>query len=197
MGRWSLVIAVAAATQAMFSGVVRADTRLAQGTWPPLGAGNLVPPTAPQAPPIMGPRVILNVDNLNGRLQQRTMLRWRDICIAPCGATVDPAALYRIGGGTSLASAPFALPRASGDVYVDAQVGSKVKKWVGLGLVIGGAVALLYGTLFWQFHQDVQNNFGEQDTAGRNVAIFCFVTAGVLEIVGLPMLFTSTSVQVR
>jgi hypothetical protein len=180
----------------MLAGAARADTSLAQAAWPPLGAGNLVPPTAAQAP-VVGPRVILNVDNLNGRLQQNTMLRWRDICIAPCGATVDPTALYRIGGGTSLASAPFSMPRASGDVYVDAQVGSKVKKWVGLGLMIGGAVALLYGGIIWEFHKNVQNNFGEEDTTGRNIAIFCFATAGVLEVVGLPMLLTSTSVQVR
>jgi hypothetical protein len=194
IGRWSVVAAIAAVTQAMLAGVVHADTRLAQAAWPPLGAGNLAPP--PQAP-VVGPRVILSVDNLNGRLQQHTMLRWRDICIAPCGATVDPAALYRIGGGTSLSSAPFSMPRASGDVYVDAQVGSKVKKWVGLGLMIGGAVAFLYGGLIWQFHKDVQNNFGEEDNTGRNIAIFCFATGGLLEVVGLPMLLTSTSVQVR
>ena len=145
---------------------------------------------------------MLRVDNLNGRLQQHTQLRWRDICIAPCGVTLDPAALYRVGGGTSLASEPFSLPRASGDVFIDAEVGSKVKHWVGLGLMIGGVVAAGYGFVFWQFF----NSFAENDTTsaaqdarsfGRTIGIVFLSVGAVLEAVGLPMFFSGTSVQVR
>ena len=138
---------------------------------------------------------MLRVDNLNGRLQQHTQLRWRDICIAPCGVTLDPAALYRIGGGTSLASEPFSLPRASGDVFIDAEVGSKVKHWVGLGLMIGGVVAAGYGFVFWQFF----NSFAENDTTSSRPGRAQLRAerrhrlprpcGAVLETVGLPMFF--------
>ena len=118
------VLAVAVLTQVLFVPVGHAETLFAQSAWPP----RLAEPMQPVA----GPRVRLRVDNPNARLQQFTPLMWRDVCIAPCGITVDPAATYRIGGGTSMASDPFTLPRAAGDVYIEAQVGSKVKHWVGL-----------------------------------------------------------------
>jgi len=190
------MLGLAAVTQVLLVRAAHADGpfQLAQA-WPPSGI--------PQPePPVAGPRVILQVDNLNGRLQQHSQLRWRDICIAPCGITLDPRALYRIGGGTSLASEPFTLPRGSGDVYIDAQVGSKVKHWVGLGLMIGGLVAAGYGLFFWELFNTATANdttSASQDARnfGRNIGITVISIGGVLEIVGLTMFFSGTSVQVR
>ena len=147
-------VAVAAVAQLLFVPAGHADTLLAQAAWPP----RLNEPMQPVA----GPRVMLRVDNPNARLQQFTPLRWRDVCIAPCGVTVDPAATYRIGGGTSMASDPFMLPRSAGDVYIDAQVGSKVKHWVGLGLMIGGVVAAGYGLLWRQFFSGARRPLRQQ-----------------------------------
>jgi len=187
MKRWGVIVALAAATQLLV-----ASTAHAQATWPP--------PPAYQPPPVMGPRVILRADSPNVRLQQHTQLRWRDVCLTPCGTTVDPSALYRIGGGTAIASEPFSLPRASGDVYVDANVGSKVKRYVGLGLSIGGLVAGAYGLLFWSIANGSSSNSAYDsgaDDVARNFGLICFAVAAVLEGVGLPLLFSSTSVQVR
>ena len=195
--RWGVVIGLAAVTQVVLARAAHADEpfQLAQAWPPPAG----VP--APE-PPIAGPHVILRVDNPNGRLQQHSQLRWRDICIAPCNVTLDPNALYRIGGGTSLASEAFRLPRTSGDVYIDAQVGSKVKHWVGLGLMIGGLVAAGYGLFFWELFNsatasDTSGPSQDARNFGRDVGI-AFVSVGaVLELVGIPMFFSETSVQIR
>ncbi len=185
--RWGVIAALAAATQLLVAG-----TAHAQASWPP--------PPVYSPPPVMGPRVILRADSPNVRLQQHTQLRWRDVCLAPCGIAVDPSALYRVGGGTAIASDPFPLPRAAGDVYVDASVGSKVKRYVGLGLSIGGLVAGAYGLLFWSIGNDSTYNSPDNNAAedaARNVALVCFLVGAVLEAVGLPLLFSSTSVQVN
>jgi hypothetical protein len=189
-----VVIGLGAVTLLLARAAHADEVQLAQG-WPP-------PRPAEPAPPVAGPRVVLRVDNPNGRLQQHTQLRWRDICIAPCGVTLDPTALYRVGGGTSLASEPFSLPRPTGDVFIDAEVGSKVKHWVGLGLMIGGVVAAGYGFVFWQFFNSFATNdmsSAAQDARGfgRTVGIVFLSVGAVLEAVGLPMFFSGTSVQVR
>ena len=183
--RWGVIVALAAATQSLAAG-----TAHAQASWAPPRAYE--PP-----PPLVGPRVILRSDSPNVRLQQHTQLRWRDVCLAPCGTTVDPSALYRVGGGTAIASEPFPIPRAAGDVYVDASVGSKVKRYVGLGLSIGGLVAGAYGLLFWSVADNISNDSGPDPPPFRNLGVLCFVVGAVLEGVGLPLLFSSTSVQVR
>jgi hypothetical protein len=190
-----VVVGLAALTLLLARGA-HADTLLAEASWPP--------PRLPEPmQPVAGPRVMLRVDNANGRLQQYTPLRWRDVCIAPCGLTVDPAATYRIGGGSSMASDTFMLPRSSGDVYIDAQVGSKVKHWVGLGLMIGGAVAALYGVFAWTIFNNVADNANDPQAAndvsniGRTFGIICISVGAVLEVVGVTMFASSTSVQVR
>ena len=105
-----IALAVAALTQLLFVQAAHADTFLAQAAWPP----RLNEPMQPVA----GPRVRLQVDNPNARLQQFTPLMWRDVCIAPCGITVNPSATYRIGGGTSMASDPVhAAARGRRRVY--------------------------------------------------------------------------------
>jgi len=196
--RWGVVVGLAAIALLM-ARAAHADERfLAQAAWPP----PLQPPM--EQPPISGPRVTLQVDNPNGRLQQHTQLKWRDVCIAPCGAVVDPTATYRVGGGSSIASDPFQLPRASGDVFIDAQVGSKVKHWVGLGLMIGGGVSALYGLLYWQLSKafaDVETSSGNGSTGFsdtvRNIGLIAIGVGVVLEVVGIVMFADGTSVQVR
>ena len=192
-------MALAAVAQLLVAQAAHAETLLAQAqaSWPP--PGGVAPP-----PPVAGPRVMLKVDEPNARLQQHEQLRWRDVCIAPCGTTVDPAALYRIGGGTSIASEPFQLPRTAGEVTIDAQVGSKVKHWVGLGLMIGGAAAALYGVAVWTLFNDVANadtsgsgaGQAASDT-GRTFGIIFLSVGAVLEVVGITMFAGGTSVQVH
>jgi hypothetical protein len=189
---WGVGLAVVAVAQLLFIPVGYADTLFAQAAWPP----RLNEPM----PPVAGPRVRLQADNPNARLQQFTPLRWRDVCLAPCDVTVDPAATYRIGGGTSIPSETFTLPRAAGDVYIDAQVGSKVKHWVGLGLMIGGVVAAGYGLLWWQLFSGVDDtSSGAQNfrDTGRNIGLFMIGVGAVLEIVGVVMFAGGTSVQVK
>ena len=190
---WGAGVAVAAVAQLLFVQVGHADTFLAQAAWPP----RLNEPMQPVA----GPRVMLRVDNPNARLQQFTPLMWRDVCIAPCGVTVDPAATYRIGGGTSMASDPFTLPRSAGDVHIDAQVGSKVKHWVGLGLMIGGVVAAGYGLVWWEFFSGADDPYNSSLNDFRNtmqnVGLVIVGIGAVLEIVGLVMFAGGTSVRVK
>jgi hypothetical protein len=192
--RRRIVVATAGALAAILVGrAARADTLLAQGAWPP-------PLPQPMAP-VAGPRVTLQVDNPNGRLQQYTPIRWVDVCLAPCGVAVDPRALYRVGGHGMIASDAFQLPRASGDVVVDAEVGSKAKHWTGLGLMIGGAVAGLYGLIYLETSSafgNVDNMVGTsfRDTA-RNIGFTAIGIGVVLEVVGIVLFSSSTSVQVR
>ncbi len=197
--RWGVVIGLAAIIVLLARAAHADGLQLAQ-SWPPPGT----PPPGSQPPeaPVVGPRLMLQADSPIARLQQATQLRWRDICIAPCGVTVDAGATYRIGGGTSLTSEPFTLPRASGDVYVDAKVGSKITHWVGLGLMIGGLVAAGYGVLFWQLFNTVEDDgytssARDAHAVGRTIGIVFVSVGAVLELVGLPMFFNGTSVQVR
>src|SRR5262245_15691509 len=196
--RWGVVVGLVAIVL-LTARAARADeTLLAQAG----GPRPLQPPM--EQPPISGPRVTLQVDNPNARLQQHTPLRWRDACIAPCGVIVDPNAVYRVGGGSSIASEPFQLPRGSGDVYIDAQVGSKVKHWAGLGMMIGGAVAAAYGVIYWQFSKafaDVESSSGSGSTGFsdtvRNIGLMAIGAGVVVEIIGIVMFTGGTSVQVR
>ena len=203
--RWGVVIGLAAITVLLARAAHADEMQLAQ-SWPPPGTPppGPAPPGSPPPPeaPVVGPRLMLRTDSPIARLQQATQLRWRDVCIAPCGVTVDPLATYRIGGGTSLTSEPFTLPRSSGEVYVDAKVGSKITHWVGLGLMIGGVVAAGYGLLAWQLfnsiHDDgVTTSAQDAHAIGRTIGIVFVSIGAVLELVGLPMFFNGTSVQVR
>jgi hypothetical protein len=165
------VVALAAMTQ-LLAATAHADLTIAQA--PPTPAPNAAPPAPPPYPvqpapppypvqpapppsfvppaspqPPMGPRVFLRIDRQTARLQQRTMLGWSNICIPPCGAVVDPSALYRVGGGGAAVSEEFQLPRSSGDVYVDGRVGSKASRVVGLGFMIVGLLIGGFGALVW------------------------------------------------
>ncbi|HEY8924997.1 MAG TPA: hypothetical protein VIU64_11505, partial [Polyangia bacterium] len=70
--------------------------------WSPAALAQ-APDSAPFAPtgrstPVAGPTVQLVTNNPRARLQQQLQLRWTDVCAAPCGIPVDPAASYRVAG---------------------------------------------------------------------------------------------------
>lgn len=197
--RWGVVAGFAAIAQLLFVQAARAETFLAQAAWPP----PLQPPMQPQPP--QGPRVTLQSDNPSGRLQQFTPLRWQDVCLAPCGVTVDPAGTYRVGGGGVIVSESFTLPRASGEVTIDASVGSKGAHWAGLGLMIGGGVAAVYGALYLimaDLFSDIDaNNMTSASTdfgdTVRNIGLLALGLGLVLEVTGIVLFSKGTSVQVR
>src|SRR5262245_61189509 len=109
----------------LVANAARAELTIAQATAPPAVTAEPVEPAEPmeEAEPAeeaeTGPRVMLRIDRPTAQLQQQTSLGWRNVCVRPCGAFVDPSALYRVAGGGAVASEPFELPRASGDVFVD------------------------------------------------------------------------------
>jgi hypothetical protein len=157
------------------------------------------PPYAPPyPPPVYGPIVTLRADSPRARLQVQTALKWQDVCLAPCNVSVHPAGAYRVGGGTIRASETFTMPRPSGQVLIDAQVGSKVKRGVGIGLTIGGGVAAAAGLIYLAAASDASNNdFTNTKDALQVVGILYLVVGAVLMAVGIPLSTSSTSVTVR
>jgi hypothetical protein len=163
------------------------------GYAPPPGSvppGNFVPPLT------AGPIVQLNASNPKARLQTM-QLKWRDVCTAPCGVPVDPNATYRIGGGTIRPSEEFRMPRPGGTVLVTTETGSTIKHWVGVGLLIGGGVSILSGTIVLAGGQSTTNFDGTTDDAYKAVGITYLVIGAVLAAIGLPLSMSSTSVQVQ
>ena len=112
---------------------------------PPYAYPYAQPYAQPYPPPVYGPIVTLRADNPRARLQVMTQLKWQDVCLAPCNVPVHPGGTYRVGGGSIRGSEEFTMPRPSGQVVIDAQVGSKVKRGIGIGLTVGGAVAAAAG----------------------------------------------------
>jgi len=188
------------------------------GYAPPPGAPSYPPPAyyvpppayyppprlaEPMAPVPTGPRVSLRADNQNVRLEQLSRTNWSTVCLTPCGYSVDANGIYRIGGTTIRKSDSFKLPRASGDVLIDVQAGSNTKHFVGLGLMIGGAVAAGYGTFIWFIlHEAARNEYSSSTAASDNraaweVAAFFGALTAVLEGVGYSLWSSSTSVQVH
>jgi hypothetical protein len=150
-------------------------------------------------PPPAGPVVFLRADNPRARLQQ-LQLKWRDICPAPCGVPADPNGIFRIGGGTIRPSEEFRMPRPSGQVAIDAQTGSTVKHWVGVGMLIGGAVAAALGGLLFAVSSDVSNDpdggATVKDTAKAEGLAYLIIGA-IVAGVGIPLAMSSTSVEVK
>lgn len=145
-----------------------------------------------------GPVVRLTTDNQAARLQMM-QLKWTNVCVAPCNAPVDPNGLYRIGGGTVRPSEEFRMPRSAGIVNVDAQVGSTVKHWVGLGMILGGALSMLSGGIFIAASSDVQasdTNTNARDTVKAEGIVYLVIGA-IVTVIGIPLALSSTSVSVR
>jgi len=129
-----------------------------------------------------GPVVHLRSTHPRARLQVQGPLKWQDVCVAPCNVPVNPQGLYRIGGGSIRPSEGFNMPRPSGQVVIDAQTGSTVKHWVGIGLMIAtswvlglvylvGAVPMIW--LGFRFREDykvvarrARDQAGENERAG-------------------------------
>jgi hypothetical protein len=160
-----------------------------------------VPPGPP--PPVVGPRVFLNADSGAAILQQLDpALRWRNVCSTPCGMVLDASAAFRVGGGDTRPSGAFLLPRSTGDVTIKAAVGSKAKHYTGLGLMIGGGVAMAYGGAYWAFFRDlgrVANDPQFKDTSRfyETVGLVALVVGVTLVIAGIPLWFSKTTVEVR
>ena len=138
----------------------------------------------------------LRADNPRARLQVMTQLNWQDVCLAPCNVPVHPGGTYRVGGGSIRGSEPFPMPRPSGPVLIDAQVGSKVKRGIGIGLLVGGiASAALGGLLVLDETDGSDNTYSNGDDA--QVGIAYLVIGAVLLAIGIPLSASSTSVQIR
>lgn len=167
---------------------------------PPPGYQGAPPPGYQGAPPPgfgYGPIVTLRADNPRARLQVQGPLKWQDVCIAPCNVPVNPAGLYRVGGGTIRPSSEFNLPRSQ-RVMIDAQVGSTVKHWVGLGLMLGGVGSALLGGIYYADASSIAaNNSTTTEDAAKAVGIVYLVVGVVLLAVGIPLFASSTSVEVH
>jgi hypothetical protein len=156
-------------------------------------------PYAPPYPPaVYGPIVTVRADNPRARLQVMGQLKWQDVCLAPCNMHVHPAGSYRIGGGTIRASETFTMPRQSGSVLIETEVGSKVKRGVGIGLTIGGGVSAIAGGIYLAAASSATNDgFYNAQEAMQAVGIVYLVIGAVLLAVGLPLSTSSTYVRVR
>jgi hypothetical protein len=146
--------------------------------------------------------VSLFADNPRARLQQQNQLRWDDVCVTPCGRPVNPNGIYRVGGGTISPSPSFHLSRPEGQVVLQARTGSKIKRWVGFGLGMGGVGAAAIGGLLVAVAKDTTNtdNFGGTYTKNtvRTEGIIYLIAGGILMLIGFPMFaMNNTSVDVR
>jgi hypothetical protein len=170
-----------------------------RSAYPPAAA--YPPPSGYQLQLVAGPLVRLSSDNPRARLQMIQHLKWRDICMSPCGVRVDPNGTYRIGGGTIRPSEDFSMPRSSGNVSIAAQTGSTVKHWVGVGMTIGGGVAAGFGGLMLALSQDASSSSDPYGNDFEDIALIYgvgyLVTGVILLAIGIPLATSSTSVQVQ
>lgn len=170
-------------------------------SYPPPGAPATQQPR-PGFAPVAGPVVQLVTNHPRARLQEQLQLRWTDVCAAPCGIAVNPAATYRVAGGSLRPTNSFSMPRPAGAVLVDANMGSNVKHWVGVGLTIGGGVGLLWGGIYLIVAQNVSGNLSGSDISKKDYftawGIGTLIVGAILAGVGLPLAIGGTSsVEVR
>jgi hypothetical protein len=154
-------------------------------------------PARPGLSPVAGPTVRLVTNHPRARLQQQLQLRWTDVCSAPCGIPVDPAATYRVAGGSLRPTDSFLMPRSAGTVLVDAKMGSNAKHWVGIGLTAGGGVSLLWGGLDLIVAQHVSGNLGGTGISKKGYftasGIGSLILGAILTGIGLPLALGGTS----
>ena len=164
-----------------------------------------VPAPTPGAPPAFGggpdqgarpgPIVFLRTDNPHATLQVQTQLFWQDLCITPCGIPVDPRGLYRVGGRPFVPTEPFSVPRQTGQVTVEARMGSRSRNIVGtvltlVGLPLGATGGIM---LYAGIHQP-NDEFGQPTFAKFALTIYgvAFLIAGTaLALTGIPLWATS------
>ncbi len=171
-----------------------------------------MPARAADAPPAgspPGPVVVLRASQPHATLQVETQLysqtrpSWQNVCAVPCGRPVDPAALYRVAGRSLVPSDPFTLPRRSGEVTIDAQLGSRGRNIVGKAFTLAGLGATAAGALLYLAGSRVSPDAGG-DAAPPPRLILQFygavlLVAGVaVSATGVPLWATSsTSVDVK
>lgn len=202
---FGLCLSVFAAAQ-LIAGAARAQTPPPASETPPPAQPPPPPPGYVYPPPpgaSGGPVLSLFADNPRARLQmQLGTLSWSDVCTSPCGHPVDPQAIYRVGGGSIQPSATFRLPRPDGQVMVRAHTGSRVKRWVGFGIAMGGLGAAAVGGLYLA----AASSASSTDKVGNTNAKDFYKSVGVAELVigvvlmavGFPMFASqNTSVEVR
>jgi hypothetical protein len=165
---------------------------------PPPGAPP--PPAAGARPPVAGPVVSLYADTPKARLQTQGPLQWQDVCVTPCNVTVNPAAVYRVGGGTIRPSDSFNLPRSSGRVVIQARYGSNIKHWVGIALIGAGVLNALVGAFYINNAEDLNRNDGN-DANGpdfyKGVGIGSIIHGVIVAGIGLSLSLSSTEVVVK
>lgn len=204
----SFSLAVAAAAQLAYNPAGHAQAPPPAGPEVQTQDSNVAPPPPPgpmppgYAPPVAGPFVTLRANSPKARLQMMgQQLQWRDICVAPCRVAVNPTGVFRVGGNTIRPSDSFNMPRPSGQVVIDAEVGSTVKHWVGIALIIGGVLDAGFGTLYYAAADDLatssSNTTGMTKGSFQAVGIVGIVTGVILLAIGIPLSLSSTSVEVR
>jgi hypothetical protein len=86
-------------------------------------------------------------------------------------------------------------------VLIDAHVGSTVKHWVGLGIMIGGFASVGAGALYLAAGgSTTTNELGTTTTSDtfKVLGVTYLIVGAVLLAVGMPLFFTSnTSADVR
>jgi hypothetical protein len=163
---------------------------------PPLYGGEPAPATGP------GPVVVLRTDNPHATLQVQTQLYWRDVCIAPCATVVDPAGLYRVGGRPFVPSEPFALPRRSGQVTIEAHMGSKTRNIVGTVLTLAGLGVTGTGAfLYYEGSQQPNDPYGFESPTRfvlHAYGVIALIAGVALTLTGIPLWASSgTSMQIE
>ncbi|HXU00678.1 MAG TPA: hypothetical protein VN903_06780 [Polyangia bacterium] len=159
-------------------------------------------PSGPPAAPVLGPVVNIRGDS-RARLQlMYEQEKWTDVCKAPCNKPVNAQGTYRIGGGTIRASDAFTLPRPSGQVVIDTQVGSTIKHWVGVALIIGGVVDAAAGIAYYSAADDLASRNSSGSTLAdkgywQTAGIVTIVIGVILVGVGIPLSMSSTSVVIH
>ena len=141
----------------------------------------------------------LRSDHPRARLQVMGQLKWQDVCVAPCNVPVYATGLYRVGGGSIRPSDTFNMPRRSGNVVIDAEVGSSVKHWVGFGLTLAGAGAALLGGLVYataSSQNDPYNSAAATDSQ-HTLGIGYLIIGVALMAVGIPLSMSATTIDVR
>jgi hypothetical protein len=205
-GRVSLALAVVAAAELSYNPAGHAQAA-PQPSEPEVQVqgGNVAPPPAPAAEPPRGavtaPSVTLRSNSPRARLQIQTQLRWQDVCVTPCNVAVNPVGTYRVGGGSIRPSESFQLPRTSGQIVIDTQVGSNIKHWVGVGMIILGIADLVAGAIFYATAADWSAASADPSVTSEAyfqvVGIGSIVTGIVLLAIGIPLSTSRTSVTVR
>jgi hypothetical protein len=97
-------------------------------------------PPVPPAPPVTvrGPvvTIITRPPGQSVAIQRHPDLEV--VCLAPCQRPLDATASYRLAGGWFQPTEPFSLPRADGEVVVEAHMRTPTQRRVGLILGLSG-----------------------------------------------------------